>query len=215
MFHASRSFPSPCGAACFVILVRLRSFAASLPALLDPLLVPLGLPEPGRAILPALRAAVLRPSLAICCLSFHALPKGFPASSALQTSCGECCLPALPAHLLFLLFSLFFPLFFPPFFSQPYGVTVPDFWWVTGSTREVYLMMMISLCIWCAVYCRSARNADCCYWVLGFSNVKVHRAQVKSRWLAEHAYKLQWFWGCKGLAQHSVFGQDVKSGNLD
>lgn len=150
----------------FVIPIPLHSFAVSLPALLDPLLVLLGLPGPGRASLAALRAPVLRPSLAVCCLAFHALPKGFPASSALQTSCGECRLPALPAHLLL----YFFPFFSPPpfFFPQPCGVTLTDFWWVTGSAREDYLMMMISLCIWCAIYCRSACNADCCYWVLGF-----------------------------------------------
>lgn len=100
---------------------------------LNPLLIPLGQGEPARSA----AAPVLRPSLSICWLSFCALPKGFPASSALETSWGECRLPALPAHLLFFFFppSLYLFIFFLSF-SRPHGVTLTDFWWVAGSTRQ-------------------------------------------------------------------------------
>lgn len=115
----------------------------SLPAvlrLLGPRVVPPGCAACARQGEPARSAAapLLGPSLSIRLLPFYALPKGCPASSALETSWGQCRLPALPAHSLFYFFPFSFFFFFPPFFNLPWphGVTLSGFWRVTGSTRE-------------------------------------------------------------------------------
>lgn len=158
----------------FPFSLRCRVFSALLPCIpspsaflrsLDARAVALRCPacargEPARSA----PAAVLRPSLSICLLSFCALPKGFPASSALETSWGECRLPALPAHLLFYFFPFSFFFFSPRFLFFTPAPWCDSHWFLVSNWQHegVYLMMMmISLCIWFAIYCRSPCNAGC------------------------------------------------------
>lgn len=144
IFHTSKSFPFLYCAACFLFPVDLHSFIVSLPRLLQ---LPLYFaqapwhihPWHGRASLPARLQLSLGLPFSICLLPFYVLPKGFPTSTALETSWGDaifqlCLLPWLFSLFFFLLF-LFFLYFFFPFF-WPHGMTLTDFWWVTGSTGE-------------------------------------------------------------------------------
>lgn len=87
---------------------------------------------PGRARSAGLRSEPSLPSLP----PFYALPRGFPYSSALQTARGECGFPIC----LLTCFLIFSPSFYSFFFlsvSCPHDATFTDFWWVTGSTRNL------------------------------------------------------------------------------
>lgn len=129
-------------------------------------------PMARRASLPPLLHLSLGLSVSICLLSFYALPKGFPTSLALQTSWGEYHFPALPAPLAFFPLSPPSLLFFPsPFFLAP---QCDSHWFLVSNWQYggVYLMMMISLCIWFVIYCRSACNAGGLIVLFSVRNLK-------------------------------------------